>query len=187
MPPQPTDLVPAVLGGEPGAFAALHSRYHGRIYAFALKRLRDPDEAEDVTQDVFIQVFRCLSGFEGRSSLLTWMFGIAHNLSCKRLQKRRVPTVSLDMLEADPPAEKIPADERLDADRVLQRVFDTLEQQVSPERQEIFRRYYLEMQSQRAIGESLGIASAAVKASLFRTRSDLRAHVAGLSGVLNRA
>ena len=48
----------------------------------------DPVEAEDVVQEVFLQVHRCLARFEGRSSLLSWMFGIGHHPMCRRFRSR---------------------------------------------------------------------------------------------------
>ena len=69
------ELIAGILAGDSDAFTRLHEQYQTRIYSFALKRLRDPFEAEDVTQEVFLQVFRSLASFEGRSTLLSWMFG----------------------------------------------------------------------------------------------------------------
>ncbi|MEZ4289635.1 MAG: sigma-70 family RNA polymerase sigma factor [Myxococcota bacterium] len=54
-----------------------------RVFAFILKRIGDRAEAEDLTQETFVQLYRSLGSFEGRSSLLTWTFGIAHNV-CSR-------------------------------------------------------------------------------------------------------
>ncbi|GAF97094.1 unnamed protein product, partial [marine sediment metagenome] len=68
-------LVTAVLAGDHDAFTALYERFHRRIYHYALKRLRDPAEAEDIAQDVFLEVYLSLGSFQGRSSLSTWMFG----------------------------------------------------------------------------------------------------------------
>ena len=64
-PVQPSDaaLIQGILAGESEAFAELHQKYERRIYYFALKRMRDPFDAEDVTQEVFLQVFRCLGRF----------------------------------------------------------------------------------------------------------------------------
>ena len=60
------------------------------MLAFAQKRLADATEAEDVAQDVFLALFRSIDRYEGRSSLLTWIFGIAHHEVCNRFRRRSV-------------------------------------------------------------------------------------------------
>ena len=63
-------LVAEVLAGDGDAFTRLHDLYRPRLFRFAVKRLGDPVEAEDVVQDTFLEVHRCLSSWEGRSALL---------------------------------------------------------------------------------------------------------------------
>jgi RNA polymerase sigma-70 factor (ECF subfamily) len=63
-------------GSEP-AFALLIAQYSRQVYSLIARSLRDPADAADVTQDVFIKVFRNISGFDGRSSLRTWIYQIA--------------------------------------------------------------------------------------------------------------
>ena len=74
------EIVRRVLDGDPDAFSEVYRAYFHRIYAFTLKRVRDPIEAEDLTQETFVQLYRSLGSYEGRSSLLTWTFGIAQNV-----------------------------------------------------------------------------------------------------------
>ena len=61
-----------------------------------LKRLGDAVEAEDVTQEVFLQTYRSLGSYQGRSTLLTWMFGIAHNQVRRRFRRKAPSLVRLD-------------------------------------------------------------------------------------------
>ena len=63
------EIVARVLSGDREAFDLLYETYFPRVYRFALKRLRDPAEAEDVTQEVFMTVHRVLGSFQGNSSL----------------------------------------------------------------------------------------------------------------------
>ncbi len=70
------ELAQRLVAGDDDAFQELDRLYRRRVFAFALKRLRDATEAEDVAQDVFLQVFRCIAKFEGRSSLA----GVISNL-----------------------------------------------------------------------------------------------------------
>ena len=168
---QDRELVRAILSGDADSFSRLHELYATRLYRFAVKRLGDATEAEDVVQDVFLEVHRCLASWEGRSSLLTWMFGIAHHQLCRRFRRKTPIGVSVDQLEASPPlAPDVPSDRRVDAARILEVCADTLDEDVSSAQQEIFDLYYGENRSTRAIAEDLGKSNQAVKISLFRTR-----------------
>ena len=129
------ELIAGILGGDGESFTALHERYRSRIYSFALKRLRDPHEAEDVTQEVFLQVHRSLASFEGRSTLLSWMFGIAHNQVRRRFRRPAPPSVSLDAPEAaDVSSDDLATDRKVDLGRVLSRCDRIVQNEMLPEK-----------------------------------------------------
>jgi len=168
---QDRELVAAILSGDADSFTRLHELYATRLYRFAVKRLGDATEAEDVVQDVFLEVHRCLASWEGRSALLTWMFGIAHHQICRRFRRKTPIGVSLDRLEFSPPvALDVPSDRRVEAARILEVCAETLDEDVSKAQQEIFDLYYGDNRPTRAIAEELGKSNQAVKISLFRTR-----------------
>lgn len=178
-------LVRAILDGEPGAFDQLHADTSRRIYAYALRRLGDPAEAEDVTQDVFLEIHRSLAGYRGESSLMTWMFGIAHNQVCRRFRRKSHPTVSLDEPTfQEPAAPCAPTDQQVDAQRVLDDCEQTLHDEVADVHREIFRLRYADNRSTRDIAEELGKSCQAVKISLFRTRRTLERGAERLPEVL---
>ena len=175
---QDRELVNEILAEEPGAFARLHDLYSQRIYRFAVKRLGDPIEAEDVVQDVFLEVHRCLASWEGRSMLLTWMFGIAHHQLCRRFRRKTPVGVSIDQLEAKLPASPdVPSDRRVEAARILDVCADALDEDVSAAQREIFDLYYGENRPMKVIANDLGKSSQAVKISLFRTRRAMEARL----------
>jgi RNA polymerase sigma factor (sigma-70 family) len=179
-------LVTRILGGDAQSFEELHRRHERRIYYYALRRLRDPGNAEDVTQEVFLQVFRSLASFEGRSSLLTWMFGIAHNQVC-RFYRRGDP--GLEHLDS-PEIEKLesgetPADRRTEMVRVLRNCSRVLREEVTDGQQEVFHLRYVENLSTRSIAEELGRSTQAIKISLFRTRRTLEDRNRDLAMVLS--
>lgn len=72
-------LVEAARQGDGGAFGQLYQRYVDRVYSFVVFRVRDRTVAEDLTQDVFLQVLRGLDAFDWRGSLAPWMLRIARN------------------------------------------------------------------------------------------------------------
>ena len=98
-------IVDAIRGGDVEAFDSLYHSYFRRIYNFAIRRIGDPSEAEDITQEVFTAVYSCLDRFEGKSELLVWIYGITRNILNNRLRRRGgIRLVSLDEIppEASP-------------------------------------------------------------------------------------
>ena len=94
------------------AFRWLILRYQSRIYNFVRRMVSDIDDAEDVTQEVFVKAFRNIRHYDGRAALVTWLFKIAANLCVDRARrrKRRGDAVSLDERLAS--ATLVPADPR---------------------------------------------------------------------------
>jgi len=175
---QDHELVREILAGDPGAFDRLYALYHQRLYRFAVKRLGDAVEAEDVVQDVFLEVHRCLATWEGRSALLTWMFGIAHHQLCRRFRKKTPIGMPIEQLEASPLAgPEAPSDRRVEAARMLEICADALDEDVSDAQREIFDLYYGDNHPTKVIAEELGKSNQAVKISLFRTRRAMEARL----------
>ena len=71
------------------AFGQLVETYSTRIYNLALKMLGDPDLAEDILQETFINAYRAIDRFEGRAHVSTWLYRIAHNAVLMRLRKEK--------------------------------------------------------------------------------------------------
>lgn len=83
--PEEDAMVADLKAGSEEAFAWLIAKYHQPIYSVIARTLQNPEDASDVTQDVFIKVFRGISGFHGNASLRTWIYRIAlHEASNQR-------------------------------------------------------------------------------------------------------
>ena len=82
------DLVQEVLSGKNSAFRALVEEYQDRVFNACLNVLRDREDAEDVAQEVFIEVFNSLRSFRGDSKLSTWIYRIAVSKSLDLLRWR---------------------------------------------------------------------------------------------------
>src|SRR5919106_7021805 len=93
-------LVTRCTAGDEVACAELVSTHQRMVYALALNLLGDRDEALDLSQEVFLRVFRTLSGFRGQSALRTWIYRIAVNQAKNRIRwwhrRHRGDEVSLD-------------------------------------------------------------------------------------------
>lgn len=85
----------ALRAGDQAEFARLVDAYSGPIYRLGLRMLGNPQDAEDVLQNTFLNALTHLSGFEGRSSISTWLYRIAAN-EALMLIRRRKPEVDLD-------------------------------------------------------------------------------------------
>ena len=95
---QSTDqaLADRIRAGDKSACAACIEMHAPAVYRLALSMLGDEAEAEDVTQETFLNAFAAIDRFEWRSGLSTWLHRIAHNLVLMRLRKRQPLFVALD-------------------------------------------------------------------------------------------
>src|SRR5665647_415058 len=87
-------LVERVQRGDKHAFDLLVTKYQRKLGRLISRFVRDPAEAEDVTQDAFIKAYRALPGFRGESAFYTWLYRIGINTAKNHLlaNKRRAPT-----------------------------------------------------------------------------------------------
>jgi RNA polymerase sigma-70 factor, ECF subfamily len=90
------DLVRRAQEGDADAFATLFHNHKARIYSVCLRMTSNTAEAEDLTQDAFLQVFRKLSTFRGDSALSTWLYRIAVNTVLMHFRKKVLRQISLD-------------------------------------------------------------------------------------------
>jgi RNA polymerase sigma-70 factor (ECF subfamily) len=86
-----------VRGGDDQAFAELQARYAPRVFGFFCRQLRDRAEAEDLTQEVFLRLYRSRLRYQPRARFATWIFHITQNVARNALRsRRRHPCVHLD-------------------------------------------------------------------------------------------
>ena len=90
------EVVRRALEGNEDAFAALFNAHRTKVYSLCLRMTRNTTEAEDLTQDVFLQVFRKLGTFRGDSALSTWLYRVAANTVLMHLRKKCPRQVSLE-------------------------------------------------------------------------------------------
>lgn len=179
------ELVHQILAGSREHFDLLYEAYFPRVYRFALKRLGDPGEAEDVAQEVFMTLMTALASFKGESTLLVWIFGVTRNKVNRRFRRPRPRLEALEEggaldLEATGPL----ADEAVDARRMLGRCEAVIENELTPLQRRIFHLKHLRRQPIRAIAQALGKSEDAVKANLYRMRRAIAEGTPGLEGLL---
>jgi RNA polymerase sigma-70 factor (ECF subfamily) len=84
------ELARSATSGDMSAFEELYQRHHRRVYSICLRMLQSPSEAEDLTQDVFIQLYRKIGSFRGDSAFTTWLHRMTVNQVLMHFRKRTV-------------------------------------------------------------------------------------------------
>ena len=181
------ELIRRAQGGDLEAFCLLARGYERRVFALALHYCRGREDAEDLSQEVWLKAFRSLAGFRLESSFYTWLRRIMVNTF---LNDRRGATVvrdgeregvrldSLEELLEEPSMTRGPA--RADAEEgfhrkiLSERVMRALGE-LSEQQRLIFLLKHREGMTSREIAEELGCSVGAVKKSLFRSVEKLRA------------
>ena len=181
-------LIEAISNGENGRFQELYRTYRDRIFGFAMRRSGNRADAEDITQETFLQVHRSISTYKGRASFSTWIFGIAHHTTCRHFRRQSKNTYSIENeghLASD--FEQTSEERRLDALRALKSCTDTLARSRQPEHMEIFRLFYGENKPIRTIAELTGKPVDSIKDSLRRSRNLLIRDLPDLKLILDTA
>ena len=97
-----TELVALAQKGSTNSFNKLVDKYHSRIYSLTYQMTSNREDAEDLTQEIFIKAFEALPRFKGRSSFYTWLYRIGINKTINYRKKRnRNRPLSIDALDQD--------------------------------------------------------------------------------------
>lgn len=179
-------LVDRFKSGDASAFDEMVSRYWDRIYSMVNQLLRNPEDAEEVTQDAFIRAHRGLANFRGESAFSTWLYQIATNLARNRYwywwRRKRDKSVSLDAPVSagneTTLAEIIPAETETPDDITVTREFvariGSSMERLGAKHREILILRNIKNQSYEEIAEILGISVGTVKSRIARARESLR-------------
>jgi len=175
--PAPTDLDYALLRrvarGDEAALAELIRRHQGRIYQIAYRLLKDPLEAEDAVQEVFLKVYEHAHRFEPKAPVSAWMNRITAN-HCLNLLRQRHPQESLDQEDAprvpDAGASPLESLEELDLSRRLEELLQLLPEN---QRRALALKRFAGL-SYQEIAQEMGLSPPAVDGLLKRARQFLK-------------
>ena len=95
------ELLAGLRDGSEAHFTELYDHYFKRIYTFAFARVHNHADAEEIAQETFIAVLRSVDSFGGRSSLLSWIYGIAKNTANNHLRRQKTQQERLDTLDPE--------------------------------------------------------------------------------------
>lgn len=182
------EFVDRLRAGDEAAWRDLWEIEGRTVLRFGQSRLGDADQAEELRQDVFLEVWRSIDRFEGRSTLSTWMLGIANHLAFKRRGRVATAAARLAPIEHASFVAIRPDPERaFDLARLLGRCAELVGREISPWPRAVFEQHVLLGRPLRAVAHALGRSTEAAKVSLFRTRQRLRAGLSDVADVLDPA
>ncbi|OGY17492.1 MAG: hypothetical protein A2784_01925 [Candidatus Chisholmbacteria bacterium RIFCSPHIGHO2_01_FULL_48_12] len=165
-----TSLVTRLLGGDEGALKEWVKEYEPRLLRFVVKKMK-PEDAQEVVQDTLLAALDCLPVWSGRSSLWSWMCGIARHEIADFYRKKRLKTIafsrfaSLEQLVG----EMSGPEQRLDRKELVMRIKAAMTQLSWGQRQLLQLKYMEELSVDR-VAQRLGMTFKATESALFRAR-----------------
>lgn len=167
------DAVDATLAasGDASAFERLYRGHSVRIHNLA-RRMLGPDEADEITQDVFVRVWEKLGSFRGEAAFGTWLHRVAINVILGRRQK--LGTARGRFTESDEPLARMPSRK---GHTEFYMDFDAAIAQLPPGAREVFVLHDVEGYKHHEIAALLNVTTGTSKAQLHRARRTLRKHL----------
>ncbi|MGV8093695.1 MAG: RNA polymerase sigma factor [Mangrovibacterium sp.] len=169
-----TDLIKSVLDGEPRAFSVLLKRYQRPVHSLIRQIIPGREDAEELTQDVFVKAFNNLSSFRGSSKLSTWLFRIAYNTTISYTRKRKLLYSDIDEKVFNNISDET-VDELLDRedDEAVMHQIEAAVEKLNPEDKALISLYYTQERSVKEIAAITGLTPENVKIKLYRVRKKI--------------
>ena len=165
-------LLQRVAGGDRDAFGELYNRLQRPLFGYLMKLVRDREMVEDVLNETLMEVWRQAARFEGRSSVNTWVFSIAHHRAVSKLRKKR--ETSLDEEQAAAIEDEAPTPDMKAESSDMSRLLARLMEQLSFEHREILHLAYYQEFSVQEIADALDLPANTVKTRMFYARQRLK-------------
>jgi len=165
--------------GDAPAFEIIYQQHSARVYALCLRMLCDPVQAEDLVQEVFIQLFRKIHTYRGESAFSTWLHRLTANLVLMHLRRKKPISISLDDIDGSDEGDDRPQKEIGAPDPRLTGLIDRVTLQSAIEQlprgyREIFTLYDVQGYDHREIARILGRSVGNSKSQLHKARKRLR-------------
>lgn len=168
------ELIRRIVNGETDLYAIFAERYGRVVYTLVSRIVGCPEDAEELTQDVFLKAFRSLHHFDARSAFPTWLFRIAYNTAVSQTRQRKHEWACIDekRLASLPDSDA----DRLDGWEQKQEHIDALTRAVErlePEERALVALFYYEERSVGECAQITGLTESNVKVRLHRIRKKL--------------
>ncbi len=177
-------LIARARKGDQKAFEALVNKYKNLVYSIMIRMVRNPQEAEDLTQEAFMKAFHAIHAFNEEYAFSTWLMKIATNNCIDFLRKKKLKTFSIDQPvqhKDDEIQMELPAAEPSPERELLSQEQRKLIQQAIEELPPLYRHVIVlrhqEEKSYEEIAEILDIPIGTVKARIFRAREMLNKRI----------
>ena len=171
-----TEIIKRILQGEQALFAQLVQRYQQYVFTLVLRFTDSREDAEEISQDVFVKAYRSLADFRGEAKFSTWLYTVVRTSSITFLRKKKLDTTSLDnertflQLENRESGFNANAMEQKSRHAMVNAAIRLL----SPDDGQIITLFYKGEQSLEEIGRIMGLEPNTVKVRLHRARNRLR-------------
>ena len=165
------ELINRVATGDQAAIRTLFARYHVRIFRFILRFVKAEAVAEELANEVFLDVWRNAAKYEGRSSASTWLLAIARNRALSYLRKRREE--SMDDKTADQMVDGADSPEISAQKSNKGEIMRACMSRLSPEHGEVIDLVYYHEKTINEVSEIVGIPVGTVKTRMFHARQKL--------------
>lgn len=174
--PNDTEIIKSVLNGDQQAYAGLVSRYQNYVFTLVLRFIKNREDAEELSQDIFIKAYRALSNFRGESKFSTWLYTIANTTCITFLRKKKLEIHSLDNEKVFETADS--KDSGFSANQVEQKSKINMVNKaialLNPDDAKILTLFYKAEQSLEEIGSILNLEANTAKVRLHRARGRLK-------------
>lgn len=174
--PKATDyeLAQAASGGDMSAFEQLYERHNRRVYSLCLRMTSNTAEAEDLTQEVFIQLFRKTGSFRGESAFTTWLHRLTVNQVLMHFRKRGVKMeqttddgeTPIQIVMGTENAARMPIVDRIALDKAIS--------QLPPGYRTVFVLHDIEGHEHEEVARMIGVSVGTSKSQLHKARMKLR-------------
>lgn len=166
-------LVQRIKEGSKLAFDQLYSKYFDKIYTLSYAKLGSKEDAEEITQDIFLNAFLSIDKFKNKSSVLTWLYGIAKHIITDKLKERLLHrTVPLDLLREELET-KTPSPDRVIIRKEEIRLIHQAIARLSRDQSKAIYLYYFRQYPVREISRRLSRSQTAVTSLLSRAYKKL--------------
>jgi RNA polymerase sigma factor (sigma-70 family) len=171
-----TEIIRRVLSGEQALFAQLVQRYQSYVFTLVLRFTDNREDAEEISQDVFVKAYRSLADFRGDAKFSTWLYTIVRTSCITFLRKKKLDTTSLDNERTSLQLEN--RESGFTANAIEQKskhaMVNAAIRMLSPDDSQILTLFYKGEQSLEEIGRVMSLEPNTVKVKLHRARNRLK-------------
>jgi RNA polymerase sigma-70 factor (ECF subfamily) len=171
-----TEIIKRVLAGEQALFAQLVQRYQQYVFTLVMRFTDSREDAEEISQDIFVKAYRSLADFRGEAKFSTWLFTIVRTSCITFLRKKKLDTTSIDNERTQLTLEN--RESSFSANVVEQKsrhaMINAAIRLLSPDDSQLITLFYKGEQSLEEIGRIMGYDPNTVKVKLHRARHRLK-------------